>query len=175
MSVYVDNAKNRRARLVLCHMMADTDNELHVMAEALGMKREWLHGDHYDISQTKRGQAVKLGAVEITVEQSVWLRRKKRTPINGYTLGNPRVYEPMFVDPGFCKGIGGGYFPTAEAAAAAIDPDGTLPTAWFGDKRLPARVYALHGAEHDGTCDEVGAARLVRPAFLSRVTEGKGS
>jgi hypothetical protein len=51
-----------------CHMMADTDEELHAMARKLGLKRSWHQMtsiSHYDLTKTKRTQAVKLGAIEV--------------------------------------------------------------------------------------------------------------
>ena len=54
----------------MSHMMADTLDELHAMAATLGLKREWFQDHprhpHYDICQSKRAQAIKLGAVPMT-------------------------------------------------------------------------------------------------------------
>lgn len=82
MTVYVDNARGRlqygRRVMVMCHMGADTPEELHAMAEAIGMKLKWFQGDHYDVSLTRRAHAVKLGAVEITVREMVTKIRRRR-------------------------------------------------------------------------------------------------
>lgn len=50
-----------------CHLFAAVEDrdELHDFAEALGMRREWFHKDHYDITPRKREEAVKAGAVQI--------------------------------------------------------------------------------------------------------------
>lgn len=70
MAVYVDDTRNPFGRMIMCHMWADTDEELHAFAEKIGLKREWFqqppaaNWKHYDISMTKRVQAVQAGAIE---------------------------------------------------------------------------------------------------------------
>ncbi len=75
MSVYVDDMRAPLGRMVMCHMMADTDDELHQMADEIGMKEEWYQHDHYDIALSRRKIAVQLGAVEITMRD---MARKRR-------------------------------------------------------------------------------------------------
>lgn len=53
----------------MCHMVADTEQELHAMADRIGVARRWYQGDHYDIALSKRALAVQSGALEITVMQ----------------------------------------------------------------------------------------------------------
>lgn len=55
--------------LKMSHMIADTEAELHVMAESLGVRRKWYQGDHYDVAKGMRAKAIKLGAVPITLAQ----------------------------------------------------------------------------------------------------------
>lgn len=60
--------------MVMCHMVADTLEELHDMAEMLGLKRSWFQNKrmpHYDISKSVRARAVGLGAVEISSRELV--------------------------------------------------------------------------------------------------------
>lgn len=58
MSVYVDDMAARFRRMVMCHMLADTDDELHAMADRIGVARRWHQGDHYDICLAKRALAI---------------------------------------------------------------------------------------------------------------------
>ncbi|RYG42614.1 DUF4031 domain-containing protein [bacterium] len=71
MAVYVDKlfeARPIHGQTLWCHMTADTLEELHAMAERLGMKREWFQDKrtpHYDLPPSRRILAIELGAVEI--------------------------------------------------------------------------------------------------------------
>lgn len=52
-----------------CHLFADTQEELHTFAQKIGLKREWFQDHdllaHYDLTKSKRAQAVKAGAKEV--------------------------------------------------------------------------------------------------------------
>lgn len=81
MSVYVDNARLPFGRMIMCHMTADTLEELHEMAQSIGIRRKWFQDKsipHYDISLSKRAMAVELGAIEETSRESVTRIRKER-------------------------------------------------------------------------------------------------
>ncbi len=69
--VYVDDMRARYGRMIMCHMIADTSDELHAMAGRLGVARRWCQREgtrkeHYDICLGKRALAVALGARQIT-------------------------------------------------------------------------------------------------------------
>lgn len=86
MTVYVDDMRAPYGRLIMCHMIADTNEELNAMADAIGVARRWHQGDHYDICLSKRALAVAAGAVEISMRQAGAMHaRRKRTG----ALGNP--------------------------------------------------------------------------------------
>lgn len=86
MSVYVDNPLHRLGRMVMCHMLADTLDELHTMADKIGVARRHFQANantpHYDICKSKRALAVKHGAVEadrrLMVEVIQRHRKRKR-------------------------------------------------------------------------------------------------
>lgn len=81
MAVYVDGAENSLGRMKMCHMIADTIDELHSMAEAIGMKREWyqkLSFPHYDVAKGRKQKALKLGAAEISRRELVLKMRELR-------------------------------------------------------------------------------------------------
>jgi hypothetical protein len=75
MPVYVDDQENKYGRMVMCHMIADTEDELHEMADKIGVPRRWFQNKpghpHYDICLTKRKKAVSFGAKEITAKEAV--------------------------------------------------------------------------------------------------------
>ena len=70
MSVYIDRVNLRFGGMTMCHMIADTPDELHEMADRIGLKRIWYQAPpkasfwHYDVAQGKRALAVRLGALD---------------------------------------------------------------------------------------------------------------
>lgn len=63
--------KAKFGRMIMCHMIADTREELDAMADAIGVARRWIQypgtwKEHYDIAVSKRALAVRAGAKEIT-------------------------------------------------------------------------------------------------------------
>jgi hypothetical protein len=73
MSVYVDNATHGYGRMIMCHMFSPNLDELHAMADRIGVARKWFQNPatmrkvswpHYDIAKSRRALAVSFGAVE---------------------------------------------------------------------------------------------------------------
>jgi hypothetical protein len=78
MTVYVDDMRAKFGRLIMCHMIADTEDELHAMASRIGIARRWYQGDHYDICLSKRALAMRSGAVEVTLRQLAAMNMHRR-------------------------------------------------------------------------------------------------
>lgn len=66
MTVYVDNARVKWRGHEWCHLVADTIQELHEFALALGLRRAWFQASasnpHYDVTLQTRARALELGA-----------------------------------------------------------------------------------------------------------------
>jgi hypothetical protein len=86
MTVYVDDMyrfpMGQFGRLKMSHMIADTDDELHSMADRIGVARRWFQnlgsGPHYDIAMTKRELALQHGARAVTLRQLAMMNQDRR-------------------------------------------------------------------------------------------------
>lgn len=100
MGVYVDDAIWPWRDRLWCHLVADTDEELHAFGERLGLQRAWLQHrparpwlDHYDLPDYGRERAIELGATPVDRRQIVAVIRRKRDAARG----GPPAY--LRVDP----------------------------------------------------------------------------
>lgn len=101
MSVYVDRSRNPYGRMLMSHMIADTPKELRTMVFRIGVRIKWFQATascpHFDICQSKRAEAVRLGAIELDRREYVEAMRRIRSswprnhngwmlfcPIHGY-------------------------------------------------------------------------------------------
>jgi len=78
MACYVDPSAHAFGRMVMCHLWADSDDELLAMVDRIGVQRKWIQGHpklsfgkhrnaswvHFDIAMSKRALAVQNGAIE---------------------------------------------------------------------------------------------------------------
>lgn len=71
MAVYIDQMNAKFGRMIMCHMMADTTDELIQMAKNIGVNTKWIQDkgtphEHFDISLGKKKIAIeKFGAIEV--------------------------------------------------------------------------------------------------------------
>lgn len=69
MTVFVDDVRHRFGRMVMCHMWADSLDELLAMADRIGVARKWLQQPpkaswvHFDVSLAMKAKAIEAGAV----------------------------------------------------------------------------------------------------------------
>jgi hypothetical protein len=98
-SVYVDGERNQLGRMVMCHMFADSLAELHQMAEAIGMDRNWfqpLSFPHYDVSLSRRAVAVREGAIEVDRRTGYEIRKKVRATFTEADILEMRAALPAY-------------------------------------------------------------------------------
>lgn len=82
MVCYVDDMykypMGRFRRMKMSHMIADTEEELHAMADRIGLNRRWYQGDHYDLSMGLRKLALEAGAVEVDLRTLTAMNLRRR-------------------------------------------------------------------------------------------------
>lgn len=85
MSVYVGAAEWPFGRMVMCHCMADSTEELLAMMDRIGVQRKWIQKagtpyEHFDICKRKRARAISFGAIEVDHrgEVQIWDRKRVR-------------------------------------------------------------------------------------------------
>ena len=86
MTVYVDDARIPatvgRIKARWSHLFADTQYELHEFAQSIGLLRSWFQPGrpvrdkpsrfwHYDVTESKRLEAIRAGAEPVTSRESV--------------------------------------------------------------------------------------------------------
>lgn len=89
MTVYVDDMyrypMGEFGRMKMSHMIADTEEELHAMAAAIGIARRWFQTKshpHYDISMGRRDMAIARGAVPVPLRlMGTMVATRRRTGV----------------------------------------------------------------------------------------------
>ncbi len=78
--IYVDEPNKRYGRMLMCHLFSADTEELHLMADRIGIKRKWFQDTkypHYDICKSKRSAAIDLGAVPVDNRRMVLIMQGK--------------------------------------------------------------------------------------------------
>lgn len=81
--VYIDSMNAGFGNMVMCHMVADTSDELKEMAKKIGVNIKWLqyagtYREHFDICLSKKKLALKAGAREISRRELALLLEYKK-------------------------------------------------------------------------------------------------
>ena len=81
--VYIDNFNAPFGRMKMCHMIADTSEELISMADKIGVARKWIQyagtaNEHFDICLSKKAKAIELGAKEINFREYAEFVNKRK-------------------------------------------------------------------------------------------------
>lgn len=77
MACYVDDVRHGFGNMVMCHLWADTLEELLDMVDKIGVQRKWIQGHptlsfgkhrnaswvHFDIALSKKAKAIAAGAI----------------------------------------------------------------------------------------------------------------
>lgn len=76
MTVFVDDMFATYGRMKMCHLFADSQEELLEFVDKIGVQRKWIQypgtlREHFDICSSKRLKALSLGAVAITYPEGV--------------------------------------------------------------------------------------------------------
>lgn len=77
MAVYVDAVEHQFGNMLMCHLWADTEEELLEMVDKINVDRKWIQGHptlsfgkhkraswvHFDIAKSKKALAIRAGAI----------------------------------------------------------------------------------------------------------------
>ena len=68
--VYIDNFNAGFGRMKMCHMIADTTEELLAMCRNIDVETKWIQypgtaNEHFDVCLSKKAKAIQFGAKEI--------------------------------------------------------------------------------------------------------------
>lgn len=89
MAVYVDSANILWHGMIVSHLIADDLDELHTLAIAIGLKKEWFQDKvypHYDVNLEKKKLAIKMGALEVTSKDIIRISKGKSAKIQLHLL-----------------------------------------------------------------------------------------
>lgn len=93
MAVFVDNERITWRGQLWCHLVADSLDELHAFAGALGLKRSWFQEraayPHYDVTTEVRDRALRLGALQGRKAQIIASARLLHSELRGLQSMSP--------------------------------------------------------------------------------------
>ncbi len=79
--IYVGKNEYKYGRMIMSHMIADSLDELHEMADQLGINRKHFQDKpkrpHYDVCKSNKKKAIKLGAKEVSDKEIVKILKEK--------------------------------------------------------------------------------------------------
>ena len=84
MAVYIDNMNAPYRRMKMCHMVADTEEELVAMARKIGVNPKWwqykgTHKTHFDICLSMKKKALELGAIEVSMHELGFMLQDRKS------------------------------------------------------------------------------------------------
>lgn len=89
--VYIDNFNAPFGRMKMCHLIADTTDELLAMCKKIGVQAKWIQhkgtsNEHFDICLSKKAIAIQFGAIEINFrDYAKMVNNREKT---GSLIGN---------------------------------------------------------------------------------------
>jgi hypothetical protein len=189
--VYLDRLRNWGWRYgPSCHMIADTDEELHAFAASLGLKPRWAQRTkdlHYDLTASRREAAVEKGAIELAdqgfVLQLRRLREKRKMArlwkkTDGTREGKYLVMRRDRTIPEWLWFVLGSRDPAApaglrgyadEAEKLGFDPE------YVADVRALAVEYEEDFKRRGPGDPDAGPHRVDDPATIAEMRKGNGS
>ena len=84
--IYVDKLEIKFKGMIMCHMIADTEEELLEFAKSIGLNSRYLqkagtYKSHFDVSKSKKELAIKKGAKLIGRKELVDILNNKKKVI----------------------------------------------------------------------------------------------
>jgi hypothetical protein len=93
--VYIDNFNGPFRRMLMCHMIADTTEELMMMADKIGVGRKWIQypgtaNEHFDVCLSAKKKAITFGAIEINMRDYARMVNERQA-IGKFDLDNLKL------------------------------------------------------------------------------------
>jgi hypothetical protein len=90
MAVYIDSMNAKFGRMIMCHMVADSLEELYLMADKIGVNRKWIQDigtphEHFDVCLSAKKKAISFGAIEVGWGKMAELLNRKQIPVKSIT------------------------------------------------------------------------------------------